>query len=44
MMTPDLITRITGTSGHISLNRPKAIHALNLVSDGRWALPVRTAA
>jgi len=29
-MTDDLLTQQTGRIGHISLNRPKAIHALNL--------------
>ena len=29
-MTPDLITRIEGKAGWISLNRPAALHALNL--------------
>lgn len=29
-MTTDLLTRITGTAGHISLNRPSALHALTL--------------
>ena len=29
-MTPDLITRIEGKAGRISLNRPAALHALNL--------------
>lgn len=29
-MTDDLLTAQTGRVGHISLNRPKAIHALNL--------------
>ena len=29
-MTEDLIIRKTGRVGHISLNRPKVIHSLNL--------------
>ncbi|CAN5379492.1 enoyl-CoA hydratase/isomerase family protein [soil metagenome] len=29
-MTDDLITRIDGRAGRLSLNRPKALHALNL--------------
>ena len=29
-MTEDVLTQITGGAGHISLNRPKAIHALTL--------------
>ena len=29
-MTPDLITRIEGKAGRISLNRPAALHALNV--------------
>ncbi len=30
MMTTDILTSINGTSGHISLNRPGALHALTL--------------
>jgi enoyl-CoA hydratase len=33
MSTPDLITRIEGTTGFLTLNRPKAIHALNPAMD-----------
>ena len=29
-MTPEVITQVNGTSGHISLNRPQALHALTL--------------
>ncbi|MEL7446836.1 MAG: enoyl-CoA hydratase/isomerase family protein [Pseudomonadota bacterium] len=29
-MTQDVLTRINGSAGHISLNRPKALHALTL--------------
>jgi enoyl-CoA hydratase len=30
MTEPDILTRIDGRIGHITLNRPKALHALNL--------------